>query len=292
MILTLIGTACVSRQSAAAEGRAVRDGHGRLGEASLPTPRAIRPKARWAFTLIELLVVIAIIAILAALLLPALANAKERARRAGCISNIRQFLLATHMYADDNEQRLPSGASDSTTPNGVLDDSVAVLSRAMRTQMIQYAGAYQMLGCPSLGPPFNTADGWYEESYGYVLGYNYLGGHTNTPWPLLPGGEAWFSPQKLTEATNAGPTTPLITEMNDWSPGFGRSVAPHARGGSVQSGGDFSNEAAGGRTSAELGAQGGHLGYMDGSVSWKPIGQMKLRRGSQRWGTDGCMAVW
>jgi prepilin-type N-terminal cleavage/methylation domain-containing protein len=86
--------------------------------------RTVKPAPRFAFTLIELLVVIAIIAILAAMLLPALSGARERARRTGCVNNIRQFLLATQMYANDENQRLPSGASDSNTPNGILDDSI------------------------------------------------------------------------------------------------------------------------------------------------------------------------
>ncbi|HTY87699.1 MAG TPA: prepilin-type N-terminal cleavage/methylation domain-containing protein [Candidatus Acidoferrum sp.] len=63
-------------------------------------------KARCAFTLIELLVVIAIIAILAALLLPALASAKEKAKSLGCMSNSRQLMLGWLQYANENNDRL------------------------------------------------------------------------------------------------------------------------------------------------------------------------------------------
>src|SRR5262245_52575279 len=62
---------------------------------------------RRAFTLIELLVVIAVIGILAAVLLPALARGKESGRRASCASNLRQLVLATALYANDHEDRLP-----------------------------------------------------------------------------------------------------------------------------------------------------------------------------------------
>jgi prepilin-type N-terminal cleavage/methylation domain-containing protein/prepilin-type processing-associated H-X9-DG protein len=71
------------------------------------------------FTLIELLVVIAIIAILAALLLPALASAKEKGRQASCINSVRQQTLAVLLYADENNDLLPPTAQNDADGNEV-----------------------------------------------------------------------------------------------------------------------------------------------------------------------------
>jgi prepilin-type N-terminal cleavage/methylation domain-containing protein/prepilin-type processing-associated H-X9-DG protein len=114
-----------------------------------------------AFTLIELLVVIAIIAILAAILFPVFAQAREKARSISCLSNLRQLGTATQMYVQDHDETLFFRASG-TVPS--VSRTGAVVPSALQPPVIwwngiqPYAKNTQILRCPSDASPAPSKD--------------------------------------------------------------------------------------------------------------------------------------
>lgn len=107
--------------------------------------RSNNKERAFGFTLIELLVVIAIIAILAAMLLPALAAAKQRAWTITCNSNLHQISLGMKMYADDNGGRYPKSFAD-VPWNTVTPDAP---TNAWLQQIHSYVGNTNVYRCPS-----------------------------------------------------------------------------------------------------------------------------------------------
>jgi len=101
------------------------------------------------FTLIELLVVIAIIAILAAILFPVFAAARENARTAGCKSQMMQIGKALHMYANDNNSRLPWACWwFSAGPNGTYDDGSLFVGKLLKSYTQNEMRVWNCPSCP------------------------------------------------------------------------------------------------------------------------------------------------
>ena len=195
-------------------------------------------KKRHGFTLIELLVVIAIIAILAAILFPVFARAREAARRANCLSNIRQICLATLMYANDYDETIPFAVMGGGGTNGCahpVNDTVRLLcgqqagcltgsqwdlcsgaEQWMITDMVNpYVKSDGVFYCPTLkqlvtrglvqgidnkaGGGIDTSDDGFDDDNGSYL---WMCGHTT-------------SPQDDVTTCAAVPCTELLSSMNN-----------------------------------------------------------------------------
>lgn len=163
-----------------------------------------------AFTLIELLVVIAIIAILAAILFPVFARARENARKAACMSNLKQIGLAVMMYTQDYDERYPMG------------DLYPVLNSGGRWyDLLQpYAKSRQVFACPTSGPVlancsygWNIAGTWHGTANGLANAGNGFGYIASTPY--TPGNAIGLSQSAVQQPS----TTILISDPS--SNGYG-----------------------------------------------------------------------
>ena len=111
-----------------------------------------RTSAKLGFTLIELLVVIAIIALLAAILFPAFARARENARRAACQSNLKQIGIGIAQYSQDYDERLPINQTNYSGYYGVLNYGDPGAPTSYWTAIYPYTKSAQIELCPSSTP--------------------------------------------------------------------------------------------------------------------------------------------
>jgi prepilin-type N-terminal cleavage/methylation domain-containing protein len=158
-------------------------------------------KQRSAFTLIELLVVIAIIAILAAMLLPALSKAKSKALAIQCVNHLKQYGLAATLYSDENDSKvLPPLYSDANGAYGWYTTILPYVGRSV--------GTYQpLMRCPTFVKKYGNPPAW-APSTGYAMNLFFC---SASGVPGQEHAERFANPAKMTQISQ--PTlTPLFFE--------------------------------------------------------------------------------